>query len=251
MTLLLLDIICMAILTDSLYQKIRLAEGGYQNQRTDKGNQNQCGEWAGTNFGITPNAWSDYTGKKCPSEADMRAIQESDVRGFMEWYGKKYRVWDLSDQDLADLYFNAVYGSGSNGVKVLQRTLNKIGGHGLKDDGVMGSLTLGAANAQSAADSVRLYNSYRSAYMEYLIALNNPTYTAGWVNRMNRYFPEKGGATGAKPSNADLYIETWKARGRGMFSNPKDFLAVFGLLAGMTAMAFAIFKLYRLRAVQK
>lgn len=243
----------MASLTDNLYNKIRLAEGGYQNQRTDKGNLNRCGDWAGTIFGITPNAWSDYTGKKCPTEAEMRAIQESDVRGFMEWYGKKYRVWDLNDQDLADLFFNAVYGSGSNAVRVLQRTLNGIGGHGLKEDGAMGSLTLGAANAQSAADSVRIYNAYRSAYLEYLVGLNNPTYTSGWVNRMNRYFPEKGGGSpnGAKPSTSEIYIQTWKARGRGMFTSPQDFLAVAGLLGGATAMAFAIFKLYRHQAVPK
>lgn len=233
----------MAILSDSLYNTIRSAEGGYQNQRTDSGNKNRCGEWAGTNFGITPNAWSDYTGIKCPTENDMRSIREDQVRGFMDWYGKRYRIWDVSDQAFAELLYNAVYGSGSNGIKVLQQTLNARG-HSLAVDGSNGSKTLGALNAETKRDPVGMYNTYRADYVAYLVGLNNPTYAQGWINRMNRYFPVMGKTGEVAPiSPADVYVETWKARGKGIFVSIQDFLAITALLAAMAIIFFSIFKM--------
>ena len=173
----------------------------------------------------------------------MRSIREDQVRGFMEWYGKRYRVWDVDDQYFAELLYNAVYGSGGNGIEVLQQTLNARG-HSLAVDGSNGSKTLGALNAETKRDPIGMYNAYRADYMAYLVGLNNPTYTQGWVNRMNRYFPDLGKTGETAPISAvDVYLETWKARGRGVICSARDLMARAALVSGLAILSFSLFKI--------
>ena len=60
----------MSKLTQAFFEKILAAEGGYQNQSADSGNFNRCSVNAGTKYGITPNAWQEYSGEQCPSVPD-------------------------------------------------------------------------------------------------------------------------------------------------------------------------------------
>ncbi len=111
-------------------------------------------------------------------------------------------------------------------------------------DGSNGSKTLGALNAETKRDPIGMYNAYRADYMAYLVGLNNPTHTQGWVNRMNRYFPDLGKTGKTAPISAvDVYLETWKARGRGMFASAQDFMAIAALVSGLAILSFSMFKI--------
>jgi lysozyme family protein len=87
-----------------------------------------------------------------------------------------------------ELVFNAFYGNPSAAAKTLQLTLNQRG-YSLAPDGIMGSKTLAAVNVETAKDKTGLYNAYRAAWLSYLQSLGNATYTAGWTNRMDTFFP--------------------------------------------------------------
>ncbi len=130
----------MSQLTQTFFEKILAAEGGYQNQSADSGNVNRCGVNAGTKYGITPNAWQEYSGQQCPSPETMKNITQTQAWAFMDWWGSRWRIWEIYDQDFAELVFNAFYGNPSAAAKTLQLTLNQRG-YTLAPDGIMGSKT--------------------------------------------------------------------------------------------------------------
>jgi len=238
----------MSQLTTIFFEKILAAEGGYQNQSSDSGNFNRCGVNAGSKYGITSNAWHEYSGQQCPGAETMKNLTQAQAWDFMAWWGNRWRIWEIYDQDFAELVFNAFYGNPSAAAKTLQLTLNQRG-YTLAPDGIMGSKTLAAVNVETVKDKTGLYNAYRVAWLSYLQSLGNATYTAGWTNRMNTFFPPfSGGGTPTKPSAEPNYqVELWQRRVAGMFKNTDDAIWVWAalfLLFGLIAFFF-----YRLKTL--
>lgn len=232
----------MSQLTQAFFQKILSAEGGYQNQAADKGNFNRCGANAGTKYGITPNAWQDYSGQQCPGVDTMKNLTQSQAWDFMSWWGDRWRIWEIYDQDFAELVFNAFYGNPSAAAKTLQLTLNDRG-YTLAPDGIMGSKTLAAINVEAARQKTGLYNAYRDAWLSYLQSLGNPTYTAGWTNRMNTFFPPLAGETPGTAPEPNYQVELWQRRFSGIWKSAEDALWIAALVLGVASLVFAFFRL--------
>lgn len=222
----------MANLTEQFFRKILAAEGGYQNQSADHGNYNRCGANAGTKYGITPNAWQEYSGMKCPGAGIMENLSVNDARAFMDWWGHRWRIWEIFDLDVAELVFNAFYGNPTAAAKTLQQILNQRG-YSLTVDGIVGSRTLAAVNVEVSKDKSGLYNAYRSAWLSYLVSIGSLDYTAGWTNRMNTYFlplPAQPAVSKSKNYQAEL----WQRRVSGMFRSAEDAIWV------LTAICLAL-----------
>ncbi|MBK8968370.1 MAG: hypothetical protein IPM36_17230 [Lewinellaceae bacterium] len=234
----------MSRLTQALFEKILSAEGGYQNQSADKGNFNRCDINAGTKYGITPNAWQDYSGQQCPGPETIKNLTHSQSWAFMDWWGQHWRIWEIYDQDFAELVFNAFYGNPSAAAKTLQQTLNQRG-YTLATDSIMGSKTLAAVNVETANDKAGLYNAYRTAWVSYLHSLGNATYGAGWANRMYTFFPPLPPGSGPIPSDKPNYqIELWQRRFSGMFKSSDDAIWVGAVLSiGLVLLVVAFFGL--------
>ena len=233
----------MSQLTPELARKIMLAEGEY-NPNDWPENYNSCGQLVGGKYGITPKAYEDYTKTKCPTADAMKAIGEQQAMAFMQWYGKRWRVWEVDDQDFAGLLFNGFYGNPKNAALALQKTLNARG-YGLVEDGIMGSKTLAATNVELRRDRLGLYNAYREAWVRYLASLNSAEFAQGWMNRMNTHFPALigGGAVTAAPASAaSVTAEVWKHRFLGVFRSKEDAAYVAVAVLGLAAVAFAIWK---------
>lgn len=232
----------MSQLTQSFFEKILTAEGGYQNQSADSGNFNRCGVNAGTKYGITPNAWQEYSGQQCPSTETMKNLTQTQAWGFMDWWGNRWRIWEIYDQDFAELVFNAFYSNPSAAAKNLQLTLNQRG-YTLAPDGIMGSKTLAAINVETAKDKAELYNVYREAWLSYLLSLGNTQYTAGWTNRMDTFFPPLPAVEipDTHQPQPNYQVELWQRRFSGMFKSSDDAIWVWtalALLFGLIAILY-------------
>jgi lysozyme family protein len=109
---------------------------GFANDPIDNG--------GATMIGITLNTFKAYRkahGKKTPTVRDLKAIT------YEEWYDiLKTMFWDkmkadqIENQSIANLCVNTVWGSGAGYIKTIQGVL------GVKRDGIVGNITLGAIN---------------------------------------------------------------------------------------------------------
>ena len=143
-------------------------EGGYSNHSADPGGM--------TNLGVTKRVWEEWTGKSA-TEQDMRSLTHEQVTPL---YKKRY--WDaIKGDDLPsgiDLcVFDCAVNSGvSRAVRILQRIL------GVKDDGVIGAVTISAVTAIPVDDLIERYTEERQDFLESL-----PTFSVfgkGWTTRV-------------------------------------------------------------------
>lgn len=109
---------------------------GFANDPIDNG--------GATMVGITLDTFKAYRkahGKKTPTVRDLKDIT------YEEWYDiLKTMFWDkmkadrIENQSIANLCVNTVWGSGAGYIKAIQGVL------GVKQDGIVGNITLGAIN---------------------------------------------------------------------------------------------------------
>jgi|SRR6185437_1141940 len=150
-------------------------EGGYSNNRADKG-------------GITYRGLTQKYDPKCPIWEKLKGympLQDGEIIPDLEadvkqWYKRYY--WDaikgdyIDSQRLADLIFDFHVTSGQ-AIKILQYLLN------LTEDGIFGNLTLQAVN--NAPDT--LFDQYKEARRQYYLSLNQPTFIKGWLKRVDGF----------------------------------------------------------------
>lgn len=138
-------------------------EGGYIDHPNDPGGE--------TNFGITVAVAREngYLG-------DMRTIPMSVVESiYKRKYWDKVRADEMPESVRFALFDYAVNSGPSAAIRALQRVL------GVADDGVLGPMTLAAAQAQSDGLGARL-NGYRLKFMTDLKIW--PTFGKGWARRI-------------------------------------------------------------------
>ena len=139
-------------------------EGGYVNHPSDPGGE--------TNFGITKSTARSYG-----YHGSMRTIPMTVVEKIY-----KSQYWDAMscenfDFALAYQLFDAAVNHGLlNARKILQRTIK------VKDDGIMGAVSLAAIRQLDTADLVQMYNAERISF--YTRISTFPTFGRGWMNRM-------------------------------------------------------------------
>jgi len=157
---------------EACIEKVLFFEGGFQNDPNDSGNWTGCkpgaGENEGTNRGISACSY--------PHE-DIANMTEARAK---EIYRSDY--WDKVQGDALpagpDLCTmdGAVNSGPSRGVQWLQRAI------GVDDDGIVGPLTIEAANE---ADDHETINRMCDERMQFLRGLETwPLYGDGWTNRV-------------------------------------------------------------------
>lgn len=157
---------------DKAFERVVGHEGGYQNDRADRGNWTSGvigkGEQKGTKFGISAMSYPDVDIKNLTVE-QAKAIYKRDF-------------WDKLGMDrfkpaMQFQLFDAAINHGwINTVKILQRAL------GLTDDGIIGPKTIAAVNAKDLHDMLMLFLAYR---LDFFTAINTfATYGRGWVRRV-------------------------------------------------------------------
>ncbi len=126
---------------DKLIDDVLRHEGGYVNDPDDPG--------GATNYGVTIHTMRrfglDVTGDGVVDIRDVKSLTEDDARRVYKLeYFEKPRIGELPEvlqPSVFDMYVN----SGGNAIKILQRTLSKMG-YPLDDDGALGPKSIGAAN---------------------------------------------------------------------------------------------------------
>lgn len=151
------------------------SEGGFSDDPRDNGNKLPDGRPGSTMLGVTQYNWEAWSGHQVTHE-QMKKLKPEDVKPF---YKKKF--WDACRcNDLPDgidyLVFDFAVNAGvGRSAKVLQAVV------GATPDGAIGPLTLAAVAKQSETE---LIDNFSAAKVDFYLGLNNPTYEAGWLNRV-------------------------------------------------------------------
>ena len=164
--------------SDILAKFILSYEGGFINHPNDKGEE--------TNKGVTIAVWKakgyDKNGDRHIDVKDLKLISDADAMAIMrKFYWNRWQADKIEDLSIANLLVDFVWASGAWGIKIPQRVL------GVMVDGVVGTKTLAAINAQ---EPKTLFAKLKDARLQYIndIIAKNPSFAvfrAGWLRRLN------------------------------------------------------------------
>ena len=151
-------------------------EGGYTNDKNDKG--------GATNFGITHEDAKTYLGYT----GDMRKFKKSDAEKIYEkiyYYGK--HIDKIADDKVALSIFEWSVNSGKTGRKKAQIVANKFGAS-LIVDGIIGNKTAEAINKINPEKFLKEYHEMQRNFYRYLAEKDKSQhdFLKGWLNRVDR-----------------------------------------------------------------
>lgn len=159
-------------------------EGGFVDDPDDPG--------GATNKGITMKTFNSCAQKLLgvqPTLANLKAISD-DQAGiiYKALYWDKVRGDDLTSQQLANIVCDFYVNSGANATKLLQRTINSLGGI-VEVDGGIGKDTL---KALAKLDQIVVYREYKLGRITFYqdLVKKNPNlkkFLKGWLNRVNAF----------------------------------------------------------------
>lgn len=166
---------------DKAVKKVLPWEGGYVFHPADPGGE--------TNRGIT-----DKLDGVVDSMVDVDGDGEGDVpikllseKEAKQVYNRKFwkamKGEKIKSQNVANILFDGFVNMGPSAIKVLQRRL------GIKDDGIVGPVTIAAINAAPARALFYDYKHDRIKYYE-ILADRKPSmkvFLDGWLNRINSF----------------------------------------------------------------
>lgn len=157
--------------------------------------------------GVTLATFKEYRKRKkkpTPTVKDLKAITYEEWRDILKtMYWDKMKADDIANQSIANLCVNTVWGSGAGYIKTIQSVL------GVKQDGVVGNITLGKINGwnpQSALfdllwarrkkffesivqNSIAEYERKigRKSTLQEQLKHTYKRFLAGWLNRLNDF----------------------------------------------------------------
>jgi len=161
---------------ESALSEVLLAEGGYVDHPNDRGGP--------TNFGITQKTLSDFLGR----DATVDEVKNLDIDTVRKIYKQNY--WDrlrlsfIIDSRLSDIIFDQAVNRGTRRVaEQIQRVV------GVKQDGVIGPLTLKAINNMDSKKMLlNFIKQSQDAYVS--IVTHNPSqlvFLSGWIKRTHKF----------------------------------------------------------------
>ncbi len=176
-------------------EEIVAREGGFVNDRDDPGGATKYGVTLGTlrRLGI------DKTGDGRLTEADVRRLTRADA---VEIYLRHYYQspnFDHLPEALQPSVFDMFVNAGGNAVKILQRLLRQMGQQ-VAVDGVIGPLTIQAAEIAAAAAPTHLADAYGIARRNYYYRL------ADQRPASRKYARRRDGAKGGWIRRAEEFI---------------------------------------------
>lgn len=166
-------------MTDSrllkFFNYILLVEGGYSNDKNDKGGE--------TKYGITKEIAREYGYK-----GNMRDLTKTTAQKIYEEKYYKARKLDKIKNDKMTLsIFDFSVNAGRYGIKKAQEAVNKVYGKNvISVDGVIGPQTLKYLNKVNPAKFLSVYHNLQREYYKTL-AKNDTTqndFLTGWLNRV-------------------------------------------------------------------
>ena len=147
-------------------------EGGFVDHPDDKG--------GATKYGITLKTLADWRNTNITAD-DIKSLHvEEAYKIYKENYLVKSGIINIKDYKLQAIMLDTAINSGvSQSVKFLQQAL------GIKDDGIIGSVTIQCANAAILEPLRRKYIGLRIRFLGRLITKNpsQAIFAAGWLNR--------------------------------------------------------------------
>lgn len=165
---------------EKLVPKILKWEGGFVNHPNDKG--------GATNKGITIGTYTYYRKSKgltLPTVNDLKNISNEEWIDILKTlYWDKWKADQITNQSIANLLVDWVWGSGGYGIKYPQQAL------GVVDDGIVGNKTLYAVNTYPNQKELfqKLWNR-RKQHFESIVQRDpsQKVFLKGWMNRLNDY----------------------------------------------------------------
>jgi lysozyme family protein len=138
---------------------IKKWEGGFVNDPADRG--------GATNMGVTLSTYTQYCKRKGyprPTVDRLRRLTDAEWLDILKsMYWDRWQGDRIESQGVANILVDWVWGSGAYGITIPQRLL------GVRCDGVVGDVTLGALNSRGSAFFERLY----AARVQYLHDITN------------------------------------------------------------------------------
>lgn len=139
-----------------------------------------------------------------PTLEDLKTITQSQWEKFIQYYWNKATYNNaIKSQDAANIMFQAYWGSGTTGIKEMQRAL------GVTADGVVGPQTVKAINSKRDAAGI-LYTQLENYYRR--LASSRPDrygrFLKGWLNRIAEIKPGAAalGATALVAIGIGIYL---------------------------------------------
>ena len=147
-------------------------EGGYVNHPNDKGGP--------TNRGITLKTFRNFFGQG-KSVTDLKNMTDAQwMYIFRKGYWNVCKADQINDQSIANLIVDWRWGSGETGTKRVQRCLS------VKDDGIIGPITLAAINGCDGSTLFATLWKDREKHFKALASKNGQSvFLKGWLNRLN------------------------------------------------------------------
>lgn len=151
-------------------------EGGYANHPKDKGG---C-----TMKGVTIATYQSFYGKNKTCSDLKKITDEQWLHIFESGYWNPCKCSDMKNQSVANIIVDWAWNSGPRtAVKHVQRIL------GVKDDGIVGDITLTALNGYNQEE---LFNKIYLDRVKFYIDIcerdaNQKVFLNGWMNRLNDY----------------------------------------------------------------
>jgi lysozyme family protein len=185
----------------------RLKDGTYNDDYNDTGNWSSnkvgVGSFIGTNRSISAPTLASWRGRPVTA-TDMKNLSREEA---IQIYKAKY--WDdinadqINDQTLAEFLADMKSSAGSNGLKAMQKALNKAG-ENIPVDGNFGTRSREALNRQIRKNKANIYNLFRAEMIYYYQNQAKGKY-ANWIKSLDRDYPEMPEETNREKS-AKIFI---------------------------------------------
>jgi lysozyme family protein len=145
-------------------------EGGYVNDASDRGGE--------TKYGISKRTYPDLDIKSLTRE-QAKAIYRRD-------FWERYKYCQIGDQVISAKLLDLSINMGPNSAhRLLQRALKANGCSDIKEDGIIGRMTLAAVNRVDASALLAAIRSEAAGYYRLIVASkpDQNKFLQGWLNR--------------------------------------------------------------------